>query len=1732
MKKSIFLYLKQGIKGVLRFKIQFIVIVILSFLATFILSVSLSSTNRLSNDYDQTMSKMDKFDFINEKTVGLNSSDEVSTYIYSSMDVINNQFNYVHNSEDPSNEITNKAIEANHNLVLLEDNKDYPDTFISKTFRDSEVQLKFLNMISDFNFFYSIFRYEYNELTEQTNWDPYWDNLGDPEWTSWNYVQNGKWGANSNHGYDEAEDGFGTIGRFYIPTLEKLKQNYLNDLFNEQDTPAYVKNTLFWKLKEEGSIDKEQLEKTKLTDNDDRNIYSRYLYFSLEGILRQLIRQSIEYPAFWINQAIKSSESKDLDSVVSEFNKISVEENIGFKWVFKDDTENIKKYATTIFAWIFGIDINSDVNGYTIDEEIKNKFLINEENKAWKNSLDLSVSYSKGDFLKNKSEVFAKGMRGSLSQITANINEKGLVKNYGKTFGADFLRHYNGKSLERSLDYATKFSYLNNYDKEFNYSSIKTLHAFFLRYKILADAFGFDYDVRGEAYYTDNVEEVTYRIIDIDQNTDALKNLTLYSGNMPRTRNEILIGQQFATSNKYKIGENIKIGGGNFVISGFASEPLSYYPMVDTNNPLPNSKKSAIVYANNYVMSQIESRAYQKNITKIFYNFLTTKEGEEKIGIQKTKEYNSYLFSNVEDFYNHYNFINNGRNFKKSSVDDYKDFESSVFKLNWQIAPLIIGVFKILSYIFCLIIFAITIIATVVAVKKTVELNSGEIGILKAMGARNSEISLSYISYGIVVMLFTAPLAWITGSVIQEFITKVFFQFSSGKSSILYFDALSLVISISVFGLLLCFISFFTAYRVVKRPTIEIMNKKENVKRIEWLDKMKNYIIRNKKFSSRFSFELAVSGFSKTMLTSSTVFFAAFFVSFGLTIPGIVQNVVGSYYKNVNYSNSYENIDLIGNAPLAKTTIAPTKYIDKYEENLIDSKDIFGNGISQISKNISDFAANPDNSAIPQLLLTEKNGLISPEWTYETMLGYNSMNNSLLASISSILGNNIAQLLGKGISVSDIQKMLEWKIHFNDYSDFASRKKDIDDVSQLLTDGLPAILTSFIEGSSVSEGNWKEQIVDIIISQTPPYIKQYVTRTENRLNNFQFGWEISKYIPGVDNFYTKLDIENNDKRKFTITGLDQTQNAYKIDDYLRHTVFTNDYQANILKKILKGDNNISQEELDDVNNFYDKNTKTLNIPVIANQQTDFDLDSKWDILNNPSINKSRLVIRDGSVDIPNEAWMYNDEDWMKYNKNYKNNTSDYFMEMSNLSASKFTYAPIFDKNNNLMDNSYGFYNIDRKITKQGEELDLTIRPYYSFDNINLLIPSAYKGSFQELISKGNKNKENLWYQAEVSSTEVPEVTKKAWSKIDNSFADSSYFSIKPYSMYFDPRNNYEKEDQNLSGKAVENITAANETFFGRNLRDSNGPIAFGTKELNWINKNPNLDKIQFKKVGQIDVYGSSLIIGDQSIMNILNGYDISKYTPFNFIYEDKSVPSKSYSKDGVTIQTFDYIDPLKYLEEDGESFNKDLIFGETDFEKSIRPSQWYNGVLSNSSEPLFITTQASFSRIMKSGFEAVNTPMYGDSGLEISSTKLLGQQKAMINQMSAIVLSIATIAISLLVIIIILTITLINDLYVNQYRKFMVVMKSLGYSNRNIILYTFGVVTLLSTISYIVGVVLNFTVIYILFSIISKNYGSMPFGFTWWTPIIAIILVFGSFFASIAITTRKIRKESPSILMR
>ncbi|WP_339021577.1 hypothetical protein [Spiroplasma endosymbiont of Atherix ibis] len=222
----------------------------------------------------------------------------------------------------------------------------------------------------------------------------------------------------------------------------------------------------------------------------------------------------------------------------------------------------------------------------------------------------------------------------------------------------------------------------------------------------------------------------------------------------------------------------------------------------------------------------------------------------------------------------------------------------------------------------------------------------------------------------------------------------------------------------------------------------------------------------------------------------------------------------------------------------------------------------------------------------------------------------------------------------------------------------------------------------------------------------------------------------------------------------------------------------------------------------------------------------------------------------------------------------------------------------------------------------------------------MFIPNFYKSDFEILKEKGNVDS-SQWWKDDV--TKVPQETKEAWEKINPNISNDSYFAIKPYSFYFDSSGNYKRELKNLSGTPTETIAKGYYNFYARTLRDNNGPITFGNADMNWIS-GKNVKSIKFEKVSSIDVYGNPLVIADQDIINILSGYGISKYIPFNLQYEDLTKPVENYTYNDVKVNTYSYINPIEYYSYNKNLTQKNLVYGNDNFERSIRPSIWYTGI--------------------------------------------------------------------------------------------------------------------------------------------------------------------------------------------
>ncbi|SYV95868.1 Uncharacterised protein, partial [Mycoplasma putrefaciens] len=101
------LLLKQGVKGVFKFRIQFTIILLLSFLASFILSTSLTLSTRINQTFNQVVNNIKKFDYTNSTQINLgvsNAASETDRSVFPLLDLVsdNSYYNKKANDTDSS----------------------------------------------------------------------------------------------------------------------------------------------------------------------------------------------------------------------------------------------------------------------------------------------------------------------------------------------------------------------------------------------------------------------------------------------------------------------------------------------------------------------------------------------------------------------------------------------------------------------------------------------------------------------------------------------------------------------------------------------------------------------------------------------------------------------------------------------------------------------------------------------------------------------------------------------------------------------------------------------------------------------------------------------------------------------------------------------------------------------------------------------------------------------------------------------------------------------------------------------------------------------------------------------------------------------------------------------------------------------------------------------------------------------------------------------------------------------------------------------------------------------------------------------------------------------------------------------------------------------------------------------------------------------------------------------
>ncbi|AVN58768.1 ABC transporter permease [Mesoplasma florum] len=1793
--KITWLLFKQGIRSMFKFKIQFIVVVLLSFFASFYLASTTSLNSRMNKSYDDIVRNYEKFDYSYSTKASESNLSTSNKTLLPILDLMPTSTNYFVQA--------NKSIHDSFNVVLNNHGiktEGYEENLITKTFFDQNTGKPTQAM-----------KNVWNGIPWYNSWKFFSLLKSDPNKGEFLYYpQSFKTNFGSNLENFGGGDYFNAYASMTYLIVKEISDTLYNELLLDQPNESFAQSLIYkyWKandLKVEKDFKKIDVP-INLNQTNNFDWISEYKkQVSSLGEFQLYIYNALEsigyFITYQINQFLSNSYARTAKSINFDWNIAGSDEEKSILYVTKfnemaeqthemkifmelhtssgtseitgksgETVESISNYNNELtFEYIFGTNL--------ADEVLNTYFIVeygNAENTYQIKGMDNQILGSNLDAKKD-------GLRGLANPTTIKKDEEyneysistmNLLNPWEKN---DLSQKWENQNTGKKYDYEYDAS---KYATMYDWSNIYSNNIF--HQKMAAEINDLDLYLREEAFMYDRNTKTNFRFVVTDNNYDY--NFKVTAGLPVMHSSEIVISQQYAFKNGYSVGDKIKIGNSNFIISGFGSDALTYYPLVDPEVPLSDVSNSVIVYAPKYVINEIMKNGNEKDVTFTTYYFIRDNlKDKETIG-KRMSNFDSSLLSNKSKLSE--SFIdskNENLSFgDKKSANEIKLFEKTYFNLNWTLQPKMLEIVTIISIVTSVLVLIMSFVSIVFGIKKTIDHNSSQIGFLKAKGVDSYRLSLSYIGYSIILLFIIVPLAWLAAGFFQEIITKLFATYFSTTLYEFVFDYKILLILLVVFGIGSLILSYFIAFLLVSKDVMQIINKESQQRKVRnWLPRKLN-VINIMDFKFRFPLKISLRGSKQIAMISFTALITTFVITFSVLTPSMLNVYIRDAGKYYQYNNQYVMQDQLTGLPTAKASLTASRGLPTTEELYQEPKTLLGTStkdqISDIYFDNNKYYTDSswDSSIFPPILLGEgwTNGQWTKDelnWTEKWIFDENSSTrddtSKLLKMAMPVIGQ-LGNLNGITISAGEFEKISSyiWNAEINpntgkSYFDGQqvnpntlqniwemkknSAKGSIEFIQMALQVAMEALANSNDQGLPTIERptdtTWKEDLILLALAFLPNVGQQYLKDSPNRASQFGISINAENYTPGIETLSTDVYTQINNNF-VNVNGLKDNQTVYNLDSINDDKVFIKDQETIDKLNVLFNDKeNYTGGDiyLNDDFKIYDSNTKVLNIPVVTNLKS-----YKQQNLNKsvPIQGMSYKTLSIGGKEVPKNAWIYdnreitNNKNLFSSDLNMKNEED--WINPSKIDPNKLTYTKQFryDDNGNitsLNDQSKWFINSIVNDQYNIDGLDFEIRPYYHYNNLKLFVPrnltdidSLLNGKNANT-SKTSKNSSSDWrsnidiWHGSVSSVDVPEEVKKAWG---SEYANQTEWEwISPFSL------NYSRKitDPNRKGW-IQNIDTDLQQIY---TWASDKIVASGSSSdavVTVSNKLPSfLSDVRMQSVDTIQTYNGNIVIADQDILNLLTNKSTEKYLPVDYdFYGDpvKQIPNGQITSGDHTITVNSMRNPIEQLNmmrENKTFFMKDDLMNKyeiTDQEayRKVLQNRDFNSKFSSFDEAYGITGGVKGIMVDSPGVFALqgSTDRIEETlGMTYNKIDLVSTQLGMIISISESILLVALFLITGIIIISVLIITIISDVYIMKYHRFMVTMKALGYSNKETILNTILIPAVISTIFVLIGYLVGKWLLGSMMIQAQKFGIFIPLITNWWaTPLIllGIIIMF------------------------
>lgn len=458
----------------------------------------------------------------------------------------------------------------------------------------------------------------------------------------------------------------------------------------------------------------------------------------------------------------------------------------------------------------------------------------------------------------------------SLPNAITNEKLKTYLLNWGSSYKVILVNDILNNEIKNDIT-TNGYKIISSFLKSFTYKS-KEKELFFT----FEDGFYFD----NLPFYPNKQNA----IFDFSPTRNGFNEVYITEGRKPKEFNEVVINPTFAKKNSIALNSEYEfLPNEKLKVVGFGYTYWGIIPPLTADNIDANPNNTTPVFTSREWINQ-----YLYNNSNYFSNLL--------IPFFLKVENNDVFFQDrLESIFNQFfNF-----NYGSLIISDSEDLRSGSIRQSFDMQNII---YSAISFIVLLAVIFIVLSY----VKKEIELQKKQIGLIKALGYRNSEISFGFTLLFFLLSIISTSIGFIFGLFLQmRFNNLGDFGFFLPVSSV-YFSLISLILGVFVTTIIFTIASYFQAFNNLSKDPLLLIYDRSSNSSSRWLATLKkpfNYW----KFKPRLAVSFALKSIGKLLLIFFIFVFATFLLMFENVAIDIFDKKIENFYSYVSKDVYYYN---------------------------------------------------------------------------------------------------------------------------------------------------------------------------------------------------------------------------------------------------------------------------------------------------------------------------------------------------------------------------------------------------------------------------------------------------------------------------------------------------------------------------------------------------------------------------------------------------------------------------------------------------------------------------------------------------------------------------------------------------------------------------------------------------------------------------------------------------------